>query len=80
MTRRLQLLFLVALLGVLLCGGLVVLALAGPVPTVAYAVLAFVLLAFGAARARAAQEAARRAAGRSCTCCATSQHDPVKVI
>ena len=80
MSRRVQLLFLAALVGVLVCVGLVVLALAGPVPALAYAVIALVLLALGAARARAAQEAARRAAGRTCTCCTTSQHDPVKVI
>ena len=80
MTRRVQLLFLAALVGVLVCVGMVVLALAGPVPAVAYAVLAAVLLSVGAAQSRAAQEAARRAAGRSCTCCTTSQHDPVKVI
>jgi uncharacterized membrane protein len=79
-TRRLQVLFLLALLGVLLCVGLVVHALAGTVPALVYAALAVVLLLVGAARARAAAAAARRAAGRTCTCCTTSQHDPVKVI
>jgi hypothetical protein len=78
--KRLQLLFLVALVGVLVCVGLGVLSLAGPVAAVAYAVVAFGLLLLGAARARAAAEQARRAAGRTCTCCTTSQHDPVKVI
>ena len=80
MTRRLQVLFLVALVGVLVCVGLAVLALAGTALAVAYAVVAAVLVSVGAARARAAQEVARRAAGRTCTCCTTSQHDPVKVI
>ena len=80
MSRRLQVLFLVALLGVLACVGLGVLALAGPLALVAYSLLALVLLGVGAARARSAQEASRRAAGRSCTCCTTSQHDPVKVL
>jgi hypothetical protein len=79
-TRRVQVLFLVALLGVLSCVGLGVLAVLGPLPAAAYAILALVLLAAGGARARAAQAAARRAAGRTCTCCTTSQHDPVKVI
>ena len=79
-SRRLQLLFLVALVGVLVCVGLGVLALAGPLPAVGYAVVAVGLLAVGGARARAAQSAARREAGYSCSCCTTSQHDPVKVI
>ncbi|MCW2680831.1 MAG: hypothetical protein JWM62_2232 [Frankiales bacterium] len=80
MIRRVQLLFLAALVGVLVCLGLGVHALAGTVPALAYAVIALALLLVGAARARAAAEAARRATGRTCTCCTTSQHDPVKVI
>jgi hypothetical protein len=78
--RRVQVLFLVALLGVVACVGLAVHALAGPVPAPAYAALAAALLLVGAARARAAAEAARRVAGRTCTCCTTSQHDAVEVI
>jgi hypothetical protein len=79
--KRLQVLFLLALVGVLVCVGLGLLALAGAVPALVFAVVALVLLAGGAARARAATAAAERAAaGRSCTCCTTSQHDPVKVI
>ena len=80
MTGRVQVLFLAALLGVLAIVGLTVGALAGPVAAGAYAVVVLGLLAVGAGRARAAQERARRAAGRTCTCCTTSQHDPVKVI
>ena len=80
MTRRLQVLFLVALVGVLVCVGLGVLALAGGLAALAYSVVAALVLGVAAARARAAQEAARLAAGRTCTCCTTSQHDPVKVI
>ena len=79
-SRRLQVLFLVSLVGVLVCVGLVVATTAGAVAAVGYAVLALGLLAVGAARARAAQQAARREAGYSCSCCTTSQHDPVKVI
>ena len=78
--RRVQVLFLAALLGVLVCVGLGVLALLGTVATVAYSVLALLLLAVGSGRARVAQAAARREAGHTCTCCTTSQHDPVKVI
>ena len=80
MSRRLQVLFLVALVGVLACIGLGVLALAGPVAALAYCVVAVLGLVVAAARARAAQAAARAAEGRTCTCCTTSQHDPVKVI
>jgi hypothetical protein len=79
-SRRLQVLFLVALVGVLVCVGLGVLALAGPAAAAVYAVVALGLLSVGGARARAKQQAARREAGYSCSCCTTSQHDPVKVI
>ena len=80
MTRRLQVLFLAALLGVLVVVGVVVADLAGPWATAAYAVVVGVLLSLGAARARGAQARERAAAGRTCTCCTTSQHDPVKVV
>ena len=84
MTRRVQVLFLLALLGTLVCVGLLVAELAGPAAVAGYAVVALVLLALGSARARAAQAsvqaASRRDAGRTCTCCTTSQHDPVKVV
>jgi hypothetical protein len=83
-SRRLQLLFLTALLGVLVVLGIGVGALAGPWAVVAYSVVVVALLVLGAARARAAQESARAAlllpGGRSCTCCTASQHDPVKVV
>ena len=80
MTRRVQVLFLAALLGVLTIVGLTVAALAGPWNALVYAVVVLVLLAWGAVRARAAAAAARAAAGRSCSCCTSSQHDPVKVV
>ena len=80
MNRRLQVLFLAALLGVLVVLGIVVGALAGRWAVLVYTVVAAGLLVVGAARARAAQERARTAAGRTCTCCTTSQHDSVKVI
>ena len=80
MSRRVQVLFLAALLGVLLVVGHVVADVAGPWAAAAYAVVVLVLLSLGAGRARAAQARERAAAGRSCTCCTTSQHDPVKVI
>jgi membrane protein implicated in regulation of membrane protease activity len=81
---RLQVLFLVALLGVLLVVGLAVLALLGGWVALAYAVVALLLVCAAAARARAAQsrarERARTAGGRTCTCCTATQHDPVEVI
>ncbi len=78
--RRLQLLFLLALLGVLVAVGVVVVDLLGPVAGVVYAVLAVGAVLVAAGRARAAAVEARRAAGRTCTCCTTSHFDPVKVV
>ena len=80
MSRRVQVLFLIALLGVLTCVGLGIFMVAGTLVALLYTVVAVALVLMGAARARAAAEAARRAAGRTCSCCTTSQHDPVKVI
>jgi hypothetical protein len=83
-SRRLQVLFLAALLGVLLVVGIGVGALAGPWAVLVYSVVVLALLAVGAARARAAQEpsgaALLRPGGQSCACCTASQHDPVKVV
>ena len=78
--RRTQLLFLTALLGVLAIVGIVVADLLGTVAAVVYAVVAVGLVLVGAARARAAEAARRRAAGRTCTCCTTSHFDPVTVV
>ena len=81
---RLQVLFLVALLGVLVAVGLAVRALLGGWAAVAYAVATILLVCVAAARARAVQQRARErsrsASGRTCTCCTSTQHDPVKVI
>ncbi len=80
---RLRVLMLLAVLGVLVLGGLVVGALAGAVGVTAYAVLAVALLVTGGVlgrRALARVEAEPLPAGRSCTCCTTSQFDPVEVV
>jgi hypothetical protein len=74
-TRRLQVLFLLALLGVLVLLGLVVLALLGPVAAAVYAVAALAVLGRAAWRARA--DAAP--VGRTCSCCTSTVHDPVEV-
>ena len=74
MTRRLQLLFVLALLGVLTAVGVGLTALAGPWAVVAYAVLVLALLALGARRAREQAPPAP-----TCSCCTSTVHDPVTV-
>lgn len=76
MTRRLQVLFLLALLGVLVAVGVVVHALGGVVAVAGYAVAALALLAVGAGRARARAEPR----GRRCTCCDGDHTAPVRVL
>ena len=79
MTGRLQLLFLVALLGVLVVVGVVVAELGGPVAAAVFAVVALGLLVAGAARARAAV-AARPRPVQHCTCCDGDHTAPVQVV
>ena len=83
MSTRLAVMFLTALLGVVIALGLAMARLGAPVALVyVLAVLvASVLLARRARLLRARSRSASRAvAGRTCTCCTTSVHDPVKVI
>ena len=77
-SRRLLALMCAALLGVLVVLGLVVAALAGPVGVAAYAVVAGALLAVVVVRGRPAP--APPGPLRTCTCCTTTQHDPVRVL
>lgn len=79
-SRRNQVLFVVALLGVLAATGTLVAALLGTVAGVVYAVVVVGLVLFGAARARAAEAARRAEAGRTCSCCTATHFDPVKVV
>ena len=79
MTRRLQVLFLAALLGVLVVVGVVVAELGGPLAVAVYAVAVLALLAYGAARARAAL-APRTRPVQHCTCCDGDHTAPVKVV
>ena len=74
-TRRLQAMFLLASLGVLVVVGLLVLAACGVVVALVYAAVVLGLLALGAFRARAAAAPV----GRTCSCCTTTVHDPVQV-
>jgi len=78
-TRRLQVLFLVALLGVLVVVGVVVADLGGPVAAAVYGVVAVGLLVAGAARARAAVTARPRPV-QHCTCCDGDHTAPVQVV
>ncbi len=77
---RLGVLLAVALLGVALALGLVVGSLLGPWVAGGYAVLTVTGLLFAGAKGRRLLAPAPAPAGRSCTCCTTSQHDPVKVL
>jgi hypothetical protein len=78
-TRRLQVLFLLALVGVLAALGLVVAELGGPVAVAVYAAVVLGLLVAGAARARAALAPARRPV-QHCTCCDGDHTAPVQVV
>ena len=77
MSRRVQVLFLLALGGVLVLFGLLAARLGGPVVLTAYAAVVLALLVAGARRARAL---AAPPAGRTCSCCTSTVHDPVRVI
>lgn len=77
MTRRLQVLFLLALLGVLVALGVLAAAVGGWPALVAYAVVALGLVLVGAARAR---RSVRRQEGHTCDCCTSTIHDEVTVL
>ncbi|MCW2605415.1 MAG: hypothetical protein JWO60_108 [Frankiales bacterium] len=80
MNRRNQVLFLLATVGFLAVVGTGVYEWLGRDAALGYAVGAAVLVLHTAARARRAEAARRRAAGRTCTCCTTSHFDPVEVV
>ena len=70
--------FLLALSGVLLIVGLVVGRLLGPIAVAVYVLLLVAPLAWAAVLGRRRQ--VRLAAGRTCTCCTGTVHDPVQVV
>lgn len=76
--RHIAVLFLAAAGGVLFVLGAVIDRAAGHIALAVYLglLLAPVPIAIRSARRRAA----RRGAGRSCTCCTATVHDPVRVI
>jgi hypothetical protein len=83
LSRRLAALFCLALLGALVMLGLVVGSLAGLVGVVVYVVVAALFVGLAVARGRRlwqADPAGPLPPGRTCTCCTTSQSDPVKVV
>jgi len=77
-TRRLQVLFLLSLAGVLLAVGVVVGELAGPLAAAVYGAAVLALLVVGAVRARRAV-AARRPV-QHCSCCDGDHAAPVQVV
>ncbi|MBC7373901.1 MAG: hypothetical protein H7323_07920 [Frankiales bacterium] len=77
---RLRILMCLALLGVLLLVGLVVGAIAGTVGVAVFVVLAGALVVLGIVRGRVALAPTPLPLGRTCTCCSTSQHDPVRIV
>lgn len=79
-SRRLAGLLCAALLGVAFAGGLVAAALAGTSGALLYATAAALLLAVAVQRGRRLLTPPARPAGRTCTCCTATQHDPVRVV
>jgi hypothetical protein len=78
-SRLLAILFLLAAAGVLLALALIVATL-GLVPLLVYLALAGLVVGAGIRGARRQVQARRPAAGRTCSCCTTTVHDPVRVV
>ena len=78
-SRSLAALFLVAAAGLVVVVGLALSAL-GVVAVVLWAAVVGGVLGLGLRRARAYRRAQAPVAGRTCTCCTTTVHDPVKVV
>ena len=78
--RQLAALFLLAVTGVLVAIGLVVDAALGTFAAVVYTAAVLTLLLVGAQLVKRRARVAAIQAGRTCTCCTGSVHDPVQVI
>ena len=78
--RRLAALFLLAVTGVLGAVGAVLGAVLGTVVLVAYTVVVLTLVLVGSQLVKRRARVAAIQAGRTCTCCTGSVHDPVQVI
>jgi len=79
-SKRLAALFGVALLGVLVAGGLLVAALGGLPAVLGYVAVAAVLLGLGVARARRLAPPPTPARVQHCTCCDGDHTAPVQVV
>ena len=79
-SRGLRVLLCTALLGVLLVLGLAAGLWLGPVGAALYAIVAVALVLAAVVAGRRALAPVPLPPGRSCTCCTTSQHDPVTII
>jgi hypothetical protein len=77
-SKRLAALFSLALVGVLFMLAVLVTRTAGPFAAVVVLGLVLVPIVVAIVRARARQ--LRLVAGRTCTCCTGTVHDPVKVV
>jgi hypothetical protein len=78
--KRLAVLFLLALIGVLAAVALVIGVVVGSVAAAVYAVLVVVGLLAATVAAKRRVRAVAAAEGRTCTCCTGTVHDPVQVI
>ena len=78
-SRALAALFLSAAAGLVIVVGLALSAF-GTVAVVLWAVLVALVLALGVRKARALRPPPSTSTGRTCSCCTTTVHDPVKVI
>ena len=76
--RRVAVPFLLAVIGVLFMFGAVLDRAVGRLALMAYVLL--LVATVGAGIASAMRRRTRLAAGRSCTCCTGTVHDPVQVI
>jgi len=83
-STRLRVLLCLALLGVLVLVGIVVVTLGSTSGAVAYGVVVVLVVGAAVVRGRAAFAPTRLAsadgAPRTCTCCTTTQHDPVRIV
>jgi hypothetical protein len=77
-SRQVRVSFLLAFSGVLFMLGTLIAVVAGPVGVLAYVSLLLTPLVFAIVSAR--RRTARLTAGRTCTCCTGTVHDPVQVV
>ena len=69
-----------AVVGVLVAAGLVAFVAGGPLVGAGYVVAVLALLSVAIGRGRSVLAPPAPAPGRTCTCCTTSQLDPVRVV